>query len=91
MGSESNNSMVTELLRHSQRKMPVDIAGGKINDEDHGALCVGVGKEDGCVKLTFPIDVKWATFPPDQAVELAILMIRRAKEIGLSKPFTLEL
>ena len=91
MESGNKPTMLSEFLRTSQPKFNSNIAGGKINDEAHGALCVSVGKEEGCVKLTFPIDVKWASFPPDQAVELAILMIRRAKEIGLSKPFTLEL
>jgi hypothetical protein len=51
-----------------------------INDEDQGALKIGVGydKVDGLVHLQFGKPVAWTAFPPDAAINLARTLLKHA-------------
>ena len=62
---------------------------GKINNVDEGNVSVKISEEKGNVKLEFDDPVMWLAMPPDIAVDLALAIIKRAKEIGLTKPVTL--
>jgi len=64
---------------------------GKLNEHDEGQLQVAVGVENGRVVIGFGKRVEWVGFSPDQAAHIAALLLKHAKTIGLTKPFTLEL
>jgi len=89
--ARTENNVVHTLVKNLQQKSEGKFPQGKLNKEDKGELAIVIGKEDGCVKVTFPKPVDWIALTPDDTVELAFIMIRNAKELGLSKPFTLKL
>jgi hypothetical protein len=64
---------------------------GKLNKHDEGELALKIGTEQGSVVIDFGKPTQWIGLPPDQAVEFALIIIERAKEIGLKKPITIEL
>ena len=58
---------------------------GKLNSADEGALALSVGRENGVVKLMFPKPVAWIGFGPQQAVEVAELLIEHARKCAKEK------
>lgn len=61
---------------------------GKLNATDEGALGLAVGLEDGRVVLQFPNPVVWVGFTGDEAMEIAVAIMKYARRAGLSKPVT---
>lgn len=67
-------------------KRPFGAAGefpqGKLNDDDGGALAVGVAfdKLDGIVRVDFGKPVAWLGLPPPQAIAFAKLILKHAGE-----------
>lgn len=55
-----------------------DFPHGKLNPTDEGALNIGVTNYQGNVVLNFGTRVKWVAMPPDQATELAMLILKHA-------------
>ena len=53
---------------------------GKLNETDEGALTLLLSVEGNCVRVDFPKPVHWFALPPDQAIQLAHLMIAHAEE-----------
>jgi hypothetical protein len=53
---------------------------GKLNDDDQGALRLGVAYDpvDGIVRMEFGKPVAWLGFPPSDAIELAKLLLKNA-------------
>lgn len=53
---------------------------GKINDDDQGALKLGVAYDrlNGVVQIDFGKPVAWLAFPPEQAVQFARLILKNA-------------
>lgn len=67
--------------------MPVQILGatmkyprGKLHESDEGELQMGVTVKLGTVILAFGTPTAWIGMPPQQARELARLLIERADE-----------
>jgi hypothetical protein len=60
---------------------------GKLNDSDEGGLRIAVGIEDGRVVMTFGTPVAWIGASPQDAADLATLIIvnarKAAKETGV--------
>lgn len=53
---------------------------GQLTASDEGAIQFGVTAKDGKVVLDFGTPVAWIGMDPQQAADLASVMIRRAKE-----------
>jgi hypothetical protein len=52
---------------------------GSLGPGDHGALKIGVAHDSkGNVIINFGTDVSWLGFPPEQAIQLAKLIMRHA-------------
>jgi hypothetical protein len=51
---------------------------GKLNETDEGGLQMAISSEGGCVRLDFGKPTAWIAFPPDQALALASLIVKRA-------------
>ncbi len=62
---------------------------GVLNDDDQGALKIGVAfnRADGLVHLDFGKPVAWTAFPPEMAIHLAKMLLKHAGakkiEIGM--------
>ena len=64
---------------------------GKLNNNDLGELPIKIGNEKGNVAIDFGQPTAWIALPPDQAVEFALMIIKRAKDIGVTKPISIEM
>ena len=64
---------------------------GKLNEDDEGELAIYIAAEKNNVVIDFKKPVTWFALSPDDAVELALNIIKRAKSIGLKKPVEIEL
>ena len=53
---------------------------GKVQDDDQGDIKIGIAYDDlnGIVRIDFGKPVAWLGFPPEQAVELGKLLLRKA-------------
>lgn len=54
---------------------------GHLNENDEGELTMAIGAENGVVMLHFGKEVAWLGLPPDNARELAALLIKQADQI----------
>jgi hypothetical protein len=57
-----------------------DFPAGKLNRTDEGSIQFGVTAKDGKVVLDFGTPVAWIGMEPQQAADLAALMLRHARE-----------
>ena len=64
---------------------------GIIRPDDDGETVFAIGVQSGKIILQFPNPTKWIGFTPDQAMEIAQLLIKKNKKTGITKPFSLEL
>ncbi len=66
--------------RTRQRQWPE----GRLNGDDDGELAFAIGPDETgtLVMLDFGKPVTWTAMPPQQAVELAQLLIRHARAIA---------
>lgn len=55
---------------------------GKLTKSDEGAIQFAVGVKDGKVVLDFGTPVAWVGMNPQQAADLASLMLSKAREAG---------
>lgn len=61
---------------------------GKLNDNDEGAIAIGVGHREGKVVIKFPKAVSWVGMTPQQAADVASSLIEHARAAG-HLPFVL--
>ena len=54
---------------------------GKITRHDEGEIRFAIGSKDGKVIIDFGSQVTWVGMPPEQAIELGEILIKRAKEL----------
>lgn len=55
---------------------------GQLTKTDEGAIQFAVGEKDGKVVLDFGTPVVWVGLNPQQAADLASLLLKRAREAG---------
>jgi hypothetical protein len=58
-----------------------DYPQGRLTPDDEGGLCIAIGARDGKVIVDFGKAVSWIGFDPQQALELAASIEKRAREI----------
>lgn len=51
---------------------------GKLNEHDQGELRAAISSEGGMVRLDFGKPVAWLVLPPENAINLARLLLRHA-------------
>lgn len=64
---------------------------GKLNQNDEGELRFSVGTRDGNVFMSFGKPVAWFAVPPEQAVDLAEILIRHACSLGHVRPISIKI
>ncbi len=78
--SESLNEKLGKTHQHPE---------GRLTPQDEGAIKFAVGVKDGKVIIDYGTPVSWIGMPPEQAMELAQLLIKRAQSISKTM-FTLK-
>lgn len=80
-----------QAMRELMRKVFGEHPAGKLNADDAGALAMSIGTESERVVIRFPKPVAWIGFTGDEAMEVANLLIKHARAVGLTKPATLSI
>lgn len=76
-------------MSEAMSKLLGEFPDGKLNPTDEGALAVMIGHEGKSVVMRFPKPVAWIGFTPEQAIDIAQLLITHARKCGLSVPLVL--
>lgn len=82
---------VTGALKDEQRNLRGEFPHGRLNKDDEGAMACAIGPENGKIVMRFASPVAWIGFTPDQAMQIALLLIEHARATGLTKPVTIGL
>lgn len=53
---------------------------GKLNEDDEGEVSMAIAVDQDCVVIAFPKPVQWCAFSVEQAEELAVTILARAKD-----------
>ena len=59
-----------------------EFPGGKLTEDDEGALNLAIGGKDGKVVIDFGTPVVWIGLTPQEAAEFASLILKYAKEMA---------
>ena len=78
-------------LRDMQRKLQGEFPDGRLNANDEGALAVMIGHEKGKVVMQFASPTAWIGFTPEQAMDIAQMLITHARKAGIVGVYTLRL
>jgi hypothetical protein len=79
MSHHSSDPGMEEAMHEAMRLALGEFPDGKLSPDDEGAIAMAVGHVAGRVKLTFAKPVAWLGLRPQEAVELAQLLIDHAK------------
>ncbi len=76
------NQDTTDQIRdfHSTLGPTLDFPAGTLGDDDEGGLRIGATAAEGKVVLAFGKSIDWIGFRPDQARDIAQLLLDKASE-----------
>ena len=86
---EMRDAFLTDTLRKAQERLTERYPEGKMTEQDEGAIHFAIGTKEGKVVIQFASSVAWIGMPPEQAMEMAQLLIKHARSIS-NTPFTLQ-
>lgn len=78
-------------LKDAQRKLQGEYPDGRLNAVDEGALAMMVGHENGKVVMQFASPTAWIGFTPEQAMDIAQMLITHARQAGIVGVYTIKL
>lgn len=78
---------MSEMMREIFGEHPA----GKLNADDAGALAMEIGEESGRVVIRFPKPVAWIGFTGDEAMEIAQVLMKHARSVGITAPFVMRI
>lgn len=83
----SREKMLRELMSSAKdfRGALGDFPEGQLTKTDEGSIQFAIGVKDGKVVLDFGTQVTWVGLNPQQAADLASLLLKRAREAGRQK------
>lgn len=76
-------------LHEAMRKLFGEYPDGKLNPDDSGAVAMSVGVESSRVVVRFPKPVAWIGMSGDEAFELAQVLLRHARNAGVTAPLVI--
>lgn len=79
---------LNKALHHAMKQIFGEFPHGKLNDNDAGALAYAVFAENGVVVIKFPKLIQWIGLEPEQAIEMAEVLVKHARKCGCKKPLT---
>ena len=59
-----------------------DFPRGKLNAQDEGGLTIAIGNEGGNVVIRFGKKIAWVGFPPEEAIQFALSIMKHARFMG---------
>lgn len=79
---ESRAKMLRDLMSSASdfRGALGDFPEGQLTKSDEGAIQFSIGVKDGRVVLDFGTSVHWVGMNPQQAADLATMLLKRARE-----------
>ena len=80
-----------DAMKDAQRKLQGEFPNGRMNDADEGALAMMVGHENGMVVMQFASPTAWIGFTPEQAMDIAQMLITHARQAGIVGVYTIKL
>lgn len=91
-GPEEPNDPERKIARNKLMRDLMDTTGfrgalgdfpeGQLTESDEGSIQFAVGETDGKVIIDFGTPVHWLGLNPQQAADLASLLLKRAREVG---------
>lgn len=81
----SREKMLQELMMGSAKDFRGalgDFPEGQLTKSDEGAIQFAIGEKDGKIVIEFGTPVAWLGLNPQQAADLASLLLKRAREVG---------
>jgi len=78
---------LTRRLKESFGEFPH----GRLNAQDEGAIPLGISHQNGKVVMQFARNLNWIGFTPEQAIEIAEILIQHARQCGCDKPLTVKI
>jgi hypothetical protein len=81
--SNDNDDEIGRILRHDMRGLRGEFPDGRLNPDDEGAMALAVYAENGVVILRFATQVTWIGLGPQDAADLASLLIKVARKAGI--------
>ena len=79
MSHHSSDPNMEKAMHEAMKQALGEFPDGKLSPDDEGAVAMAVTHVDGVVKLQFPKPVAWLGLRPQEAVELAQLLIHHAR------------
>lgn len=86
-----NPEFLKKLLLETRVRDEGEFPNGRLNSDDAGALALAIAVEDGKVCMHFAKSVEWIGFTPQQAMDLANLLMQNARKAGSKEPLTLRI
>lgn len=90
-GEEPNKYAAADALKQFQKVLQGEFPDGRLNANDQGALACSVGHEKGKVVMMFAQPTAWIGFTPNQAMDIAQMLIKHAREAGIVGVYELKL
>jgi hypothetical protein len=82
----ARNKLMRDLLSTTGFKGALgEFPEGKLTKTDEGAIQFAIGEKDGKVVIDFGTPVHWVGMSPQQAAEMASLIIKIAREVARKK------
>lgn len=91
MSHHGNDPERERELSENMKRIFGEFPNGRLNKHDQGAMAVAISAENGVVTMTFGHSLKWIGFTPDQAIEIAEILIKHARKCGSAKPLTINI
>lgn len=87
----AQDALMKRFLEQCERRAKREYPQGRVGATDDGALALAVtaDKPHGIVRIDFGKPVEWLGLPPNEAVALAQLLIRKARETA-TEPLVVE-
>jgi len=80
---QGRNKLMRDLLNTASFRGALgEFPEGKLTKSDEGALQFAIGAKDGKVILDFGTSVHWVGMTPQQAADLASILVKRAREVA---------
>ena len=73
------------------RKIFGEFPDGKINKNDEGAIALQIFVENGTVVMKYPKPISWIGLTPEQAMDIAQVLIDRARSCGCTKQLAIRI
>lgn len=87
---KESNKIMDELAKQFKKSYG-EFPDGRLNAQDEGAIPLGISHQNGKVVIQFVRNLNWIGFTPEQAIEIAEILIQHARQCGCNRPLTVKI